>query len=226
MTQFCPKAVIFDMDGLLVDSEPVWSDVEDAIFATRNMVLDQEIRRRFIGMRMADFWAGMDDVYHFAEPVPALIEEAVQGMVAKVPDHAHPCVGAQSLLNALKANGVPCAIASSSPMRIIEAVITSKGWQSHFVTHVTGESVPNGKPAPDVFIEAARQLGFAPHECLVLEDSKNGTRAGVASGAVTFAVPDVRHDDPNEFYAITPHVFTDLFAVQHWLEAAGCIAAE
>ena len=222
MSTFCPKAVIFDMDGLLVDSEPVWQEVEDGLLTRRGLVLDPSIRQRLIGMRMADFWGAMVLEYGLDEAPEQLIAEVTANMVATIPGHVDQRPGAQDLLDFLKARGVPCAIASSSPMAIIQAVVESEGWHGYFDTFVSGDEVPNGKPAPDIYLEAARQLGTAPADCLSLEDSRNGARAAAAAGTVCYAVPDLSHGHPDQFAEITPFVFASLHDVRDILSAAHC----
>jgi HAD superfamily hydrolase (TIGR01509 family) len=222
MTSFCPAAVIFDMDGLLVDSEPVWQQVEDAILSRRGRVLDADIRHGLIGMRMADFWTAMHREYQFDEPPEALIAEVTADMVAAIPGHVDPRPGAQELLDYLRKRGVPCAIASSSPMAIIDAVVESEGWHGYFQAYVSGDQVTHGKPAPDIYLEAARQIGADPSVCLTLEDSRNGALAAVAAGMICYAVPDLSHGHPDQFASITPHVFASLHDVRAALDTAGC----
>ena len=222
MSPFCPRAVIFDMDGLLVDSEPVWQEVEDRIFSRRGRVPDSSIRQGLIGMRMTDFWNAMVREYDFDEPAESLIAEVTADMVATIPGHVDARPGAQELLDYLRARSVPCAIASSSPMAIITAVVDSEGWHGYFQACVSGDQVVNGKPAPDIYLEAARQIGAAPPVCLTLEDSRNGALAAVAAGMACYAVPDLSHGHPDQFAAITPYVFPSLHEVGSALDAAGC----
>jgi len=222
MSTFCPQAVIFDMDGLLVDSEPVWQEVEDGLLTRRGYQLDAEVRSGLIGMRMADFWGAMVSEYQIPEAPETLIREVTDNMVAAIPGHVDQRPGAQELLDFLHGRGVPCAIASSSPMAIIQAVVESEGWHGFFAAFVSGDQVPNGKPAPDIYLEAARQLGANPADCLSLEDSRNGARAAVAAGTVCYAVPDLSHGHPDQFAEITPHVFVSLHEVCAALAHSAC----
>lgn len=222
MSTFCPKAVIFDMDGLLVDSEPVWQQVEDGLLSRRGYDLDPEIRSGLIGMRMADFWGAMVREYQIPEAPDALIHEVTVSMVAAIPGHVDQRPGAQELLDFLHAHGVPCAIASSSPMAIIQAVVDSEGWHDYFEAFVSGDQVANGKPAPDIYLEAARLLGVEAAACMSLEDSRNGARAAVAAGTICYAVPDLSHGHPDQFAEITPHVYPSLFEVLAELARAHC----
>ena len=222
MSTFCPQAVIFDMDGLLVDSEPVWQEVEDGLLTRRGYQLDPEVRSGLIGMRMADFWGEMVREYQIPEAPETLIREVTDNMVAAIPGHVDQRPGAQELLDFLHARGVPCAIASSSPMAIIQAVVESEGWHGYFKAFVSGDQVPNGKPAPDIYLEAARQLNTPAAACLSLEDSRNGARAAAAAGTVCYAVPDLSHGHPDQFTEITPHVFASLHEVRAALAQSDC----
>ncbi len=215
---FCPQAIIFDMDGLLVDSEPVWALAEGALLNERGKQWDIEIQRPLIGMRMRDFLVGIRSGYGLSDTVDELVAELIGRMTKLVPTQVVPRPGAPELLDYLLARGIPCAIASSSPMPIIDAVVTSQGWDRFFQTHVCGDDVTHGKPAPDIYLEAARRIGIAPEACLALEDSPNGSRAAVAAGMVTIAVPDLSHTSHAAFEAITPYVFDSLHEVRAALE--------
>jgi sugar-phosphatase len=121
--------------------------------------------------------------------------------------------GAGELLAYVVENKIPCAIASGSPQEVIECVVSSRGWIEIFPLRITADTVTRGKPAPDVYLETARQLGVLPENCLALEDSPNGARAAVAAGMVCYAVADQRHMRPEAFDGITDHVFFSLHDV-------------
>lgn len=215
---FCPRAIIFDMDGLLIDSEPVWEKIEDAILSARGVALTPEIRHRYVGTRMDDFWGGLRADYNLSDPLEALIQEAIDRMVARVGVEAAQRPGAPELIAFVEGNGLRAAIASSSPLAIIDAAREAHGWQQVFATRVSGDDVPHGKPAPDIYLEAARRLGVDPHQCLALEDSPNGARAAVAAGMITIAVPDAAHTTHRAFETITPYIYDSLHDVRAALE--------
>lgn len=210
---FCPEAVIFDMDGLLVDSEPVWAVAESAMMVQRGKQTDPDVQKHLVGLRMGDFLAAMIDAYSMTDTLEDLRAEIVERMVTLIPTEVQPRPGAPELLAALEARGIPCAIASSSGMAIINAVVTAQGWDRYFRTHVSGDDVPHGKPAPDIYLEAARQLGVDPAQCLALEDSPTGSRAAVAAGMICYAIPDLSHTTVEKFADITPHVYDSLHDV-------------
>lgn len=221
MADFCPQAVIFDMDGLLVDSEPVWQIAENAMLTARGKQPDHNVRVSLVGLRMLDFWNGMCRAYNLTETVDVLRDEIIDRMVAMITEGVAARPGARELLDYLYARQIPCAIASSSPMAIIDATVKAQGWGSHFQAHVSGDEVTHGKPAPDIYLEAAKRLGFAPSDCLALEDSPNGARAAVAAGMVCFAVPDYSHTTPAAFEPVTPHICDSLHDVVRALEKCG-----
>lgn len=218
MSDFCPQAVIFDMDGLLVDSEPVWMTAENAMLLERGKRLDDETHSTFIGLRMRDFWEGMARAYELTDEIDDLCTEVVTRMTTLIPEQVAARPGARELLEYLYARGVPCAIASSSPMEIIDATVIAQGWDAYFQTHVSGNDVPEGKPAPDIYLEAARRLGVQPADCLALEDSTTGARAAVAAGMLCYAVPDLSHTTIAKFAQVTPHVYDSLHDVLLTLE--------
>ncbi len=155
---FCPQAVIFDMDGLLVDSEPVWAIAESAMMAARGVKTNPEIQRDLVGLRMRDFLAGMRTAYAMTDSINDLSADITARMTALIPEKVMPRPGARELLDYLYERGIPCAIASSSPMAIIDATVAAQNWDRYFQTHVCGDDVPSGKPAPDIYLEAARRL--------------------------------------------------------------------
>jgi HAD superfamily hydrolase (TIGR01509 family) len=217
LTPFCPQAVIFDMDGLLVDSEPVWHIVETELLRTRGKVWNLDFQKHLIGLRMIDFWTRMCEGYGLAERPEALIAEATREMVRAIPEQVVPRPGADELLEYLHSHGVPMAIASSSPLALIDAVVESRMWASYFQVWVSGDDVAQGKPAPDIYLEAARRIGCEPDHVLTLEDSRNGARAAVAAGMVCYAVPDPTHNTHADFDGVTPHLFDSLHEVRNVL---------
>lgn len=210
---FCPQAVIFDMDGLLVDSEPVWAVAESAMMVQRGKQTDPEIQRNLVGLRMKDFLTAMIDAYSMSDTLESLHTEIVDRMITLIPAEVRPRPGAPELLAELEARGIPCAIASSSGMAIINAVVTAQVWDRYFKTHVSGDDVPHGKPAPDIYLEAARQLGVDPSLCLTLEDSPTGAKAAVAAGMICYAIPDLSHTSVEKFTQITPYIYDSLYDV-------------
>jgi sugar-phosphatase len=176
------------MDGLLVDSEPLWFEVERAFARDRGAVWTHEQARACVGRGVAATLAFMSDAFGFSVDVPRDSLDIADRFVASVAAlELKP--GAAELLSA--ANGrARKALASSSARRIIDAVVARFDLRSQLDAIVSGEEVPNQKPAPDIFLLAAERLGIPPEKCVVFEDSLAGATAGRAAGARVVAVPE------------------------------------
>jgi HAD superfamily hydrolase (TIGR01509 family) len=207
------KAVIFDMDGLLVDSETVWFVAESALIEARGHKYTEEVREQIIGMRMDEFMTKLHAVYGLKEPVADLSTELVDRLLELLPTEVKAQPGAYEIVDFVVARNIPRAIASSSPISVIDATMEAHNWLGAFPVRCTADDEENGKPAPDVYLTAARRLGIDPAECIALEDSPNGARAAVAAGMTCYVVPDLSHSSPDVFDGITPHVFGDLHEV-------------
>lgn len=204
--------IIFDMDGTLVDSEVVWEAAEAALFARRGITYTDEVRQQVIGLRLDAFFRKLIAIYQLNESVEALAQELDAEMLQRIPSQVKAKAGANELLAYVETLGIPYAIASSSPMSIIRAIVDAQGWTARIPHLYTADDVALGKPAPDVYLYATRELGLDARACLALEDSPNGARAAVAAGMTCYVVPDF-HSAPAGFAGITPHVFPDLHAV-------------
>lgn len=187
-----PAALLFDMDGLLVDTESTWFVVESKVMASLGAPWGEEHQVALVGgplERTVDYMlahAGRSDVSHEQVSVALL-----DGMVEHL--RAGPVVwraGAEDLLDAAGAAGVPCALVSSSLRRVVDAVLDAVG-RERFAATVAGDEVPTTKPAPDPYLRAAELLGLAPSDCVALEDSATGATSAVAAGCVTVVVPSI-----------------------------------
>jgi HAD superfamily hydrolase (TIGR01509 family) len=207
------QAIIFDMDGLLVDSETVWEAAEIELIESRGRKFDKAVREQFMGMRMDEFFRRLREAFQLEDSAESLYAELIGTMLELIPERALPMPGAGELLEYVIENRIPCAIASGSPKEVIECVVSSRGWIDVFPLRISADLVARGKPAPDVYLETARQLGVLPENCLALEDSPNGARAAVAAGMVCYAVADKRHMRDDAFDGITEHIFHSLHDV-------------
>jgi beta-phosphoglucomutase-like phosphatase (HAD superfamily) len=216
MTHF--KAIIFDMDGTLVDSEIIWHEAERELFEDRSIPYTDEIRQHIIGMRVDEMFTKLVDILSLNESPETLEAELVERMLIKIPLLVQPKSGAQAIVEWAATLNRPYCIASSSPMSIIEATVKSQGWSELIPKLYTADVVPKGKPAPDVYLHAAQELGVDPTACLALEDSPNGARSAVAAGMTCYAIPD-SHSTPEAFAGITPHLFSSLDDVLAHLKA-------
>ena len=200
------RALLFDMDGLMVDSEPLWYDIERAFARDRGGDWTPELARACTGQGMANTLAVMHRELGFAvdgERDTALI---VDTFIRRVADLVLK-PGFEELFADCEAQRVPRALASSSPRRLVEAVVRRFGLGERFHAVVTGDHVAHPKPRPDIFLETARQLGAKPEDCVVLEDSMAGVRAARAAGMRVIAVPESHAES---FLPLADAVVTDL----------------
>jgi mannitol-1-/sugar-/sorbitol-6-/2-deoxyglucose-6-phosphatase len=214
--KFSPGALVLDMDGLMVDSEPLWYDVERAFAAARGGVWTKAHARAAIGRGFAHTLRTMSGLFGFPVDVARDTSAIMDAFVTRVSELTLK-PGCLELLDAAGAAGLPCAVASSSPARLIEAVLGRFALRGRFAAVVSGESVPSPKPAPDIFLHAAEALGSRPTSCAVLEDSLAGATAGRAAEMFVIAVPE--WEDPG-LEAVADRIVPDLFAAREALDLA------
>jgi len=189
------KAVVFDMDGLLIDSEPFWRQSHQAVLARHGHHVTEEDVRAAAGKRTADQVAVWQERFGFVEPSnQTMTDQIVDAVIASIHKHGQPMAGVDSLVKDLHTHGIPMAVASSSSMRLIEVVLERLGIRQYMQAVHSGEDEARGKPFPDVFLSTARTLGVAPEHCLVFEDSLNGVKAAKAAGMHCIAVPEHPYD--------------------------------
>ncbi|MFE5317438.1 HAD family hydrolase [Paenibacillus sp. NPDC056579] len=177
------EAVIFDMDGVLIDSEPLHFLVEQQAFAKLGLPATKEELDLYVGMTNPDMWAKVKERHGVELPLSELIEWQVEMKLSALKKSEEQAIdGVTGLLEQLKAGRIAVGLASSSPKVFIMAVLEKLGISEYFDCVVSGEEVPKGKPEPDVFLKAAELLNKPPHSCVVIEDSRNGTRAAKSAG--------------------------------------------
>lgn len=199
------EALLFDMDGLMIDSEPVWMEVEGAIARSLGHEWTEELARGCIGTGLPATIRTINEGLGAAIPIDEGVERLIEGFLARVPAlKLKP--GCRALVEAAHGR-MPLAVASSSPLRLIVPVLERFGLRERFDAVVSGESVARPKPAPDIFLRAAELVGRAPAGCVVLEDSVAGVTAGRAAGMQVIAVPE---GEPERFANLTELVVADL----------------
>lgn len=211
------KAIIFDMDGLLVDSERVWAQVETEMVEERGRQYTAVEREQLVGLRLDEFSEKLLAIYSFDETPEEFQTELIDRMLQQIPLVVKEHPGAAELITYIAERGIPTAIASSSPISIIDTTVESQGWQDVFTLRVSADTVGRGKPAPDVYLKTAKLMGVDPADCLALEDSPNGARAAVAAGMTCYAIPDRSHSEDHAFDGITPYVMDSLYDVLNHL---------
>lgn len=192
------EAVIFDMDGVLIDSEPLWQAAEIAVFNRYGVALSEAQCRQTTGLRIDEVvaywrrrhpWQGADDA-----TVAAEIKTAVCGLI-RARGRALP--GALAAPKAVRALGLRCALASSSPPQVIDAVLDVLDLRTDFEVVQSAETQALGKPHPAVYLATAEALGVPAHRCLAIEDSVNGMVSAFAARMTTVVIPEPSlRDDP------------------------------
>ena len=182
------KAVVFDMDGVLIDSEPVWERVRRKFVTEHGGQWPQDAQERLMGMSTAEWSAYMSEDFGLGLPPARVAELVTAEMAAEYQAHLPLLPGSVGAVRGLSARW-PLAVASSAPKTLIEAVLDASGLRDAFAAAVSSEEVARGKPAPDVYLEAAARLGIPPVSCAAIEDSSNGLRSAAAAGFAVIAVP-------------------------------------
>jgi sugar-phosphatase len=192
------RAVIFDMDGLLIDTEPIWRRVEIAVFGELGLHLTEEQCMQTMGVRVPEVVALWYSRHPWSGPsIDEVTRRIEDGVIQYVVREGEPNPGVHEALAAVRAADLPIAIASSSSVEMIQAVVDRLGIGPLIQVICSGEHEERGKPFPDVYLTTARQLGVPPSACLALEDSPNGVLAAKAAGMYCIVIPDrFLADDP------------------------------
>jgi HAD superfamily hydrolase (TIGR01509 family) len=181
-------AIIFDMDGVLVDSEVYWYQARLDYAAQRSKVWTETDQRAAMGRGTVEWAEVMKERMHLDESLEAIIDEMLERMKALYSQRLPLRAGALEAVR-LAASRTRCGLASGSPTALIQHVMKVSGLDAVFEEIVYGDDIPNGKPAPDIYFEALRRFDARPSHSLGIEDSSNGIRALKAAGMITVAAP-------------------------------------
>jgi HAD superfamily hydrolase (TIGR01509 family) len=191
------EAVVFDLDGVLVDSEPVWEQVRRGLVAERGGHWAPDAQRRLMGMSTREWARYLSEDLGVGLPPGEVAELVIDRMAGRYAEQVPLLPGAADAVRRLGARW-PLGVASSSPPRLIETVLQHAGLRSRFTAAMSTEQVAHGKPAPDIYLAVAAELGRAPQDCAAVEDSSNGLRSAAAAGLRVIAVPQPRYPpDPD-----------------------------
>lgn len=182
------EAIVFDMDGVLIDSEPVWERVRRGFVAGLGGHWPDDAQHRLMGMSTAEWSAYLAADFGIGLSAGEVADRVISQMAAEYRAHLPLLPGAVDAVRAL-ASSWPLAVASSSPKSLVGTVLDSAGLRAQFAAEVSSEEVPRGKPAPDVYLAATDRLGARPEACVAFEDSSNGLRSAAAAGLAVIAVP-------------------------------------
>ncbi len=194
-------AVAFDMDGLLFNTEDLYDQVGAEIVERRGRKLDYGLIKNMMGQRASVALQLMIDHYKFSDTVADLQTEVDEIFTRILPAQLTPMPGAIELLERLTMAGMPKAITTSSRAAFVDHAMSICDLRAHFGFRLTAEDVQHGKPHPEIYMKAAARFEIEPSQMLVLEDSENGCRAGVGSGACVVAVPS-KHSELHDFSGV------------------------
>ena len=186
---------IFDMDGLMFDTERLYQENWQKIANEMGIVLPDHFAREICGTN-GDMLRGIVKKYYHTEDPDSLFQRVVKGVEEMVKRQVPVKTGLFEILEFFRENGIKMAVASSSYPEVIRHNIKTSNTEHFFDAVVSGSLVGRGKPFPDVFLHAAEQLSLDPKDCYVFEDSINGVLAGLAAGCETIMIPD--YAEPNE----------------------------
>jgi len=202
------KAVVFDMDGLMFNTEDLYDQVGQTILQKRGQEFTNELKLAMMGLPGPKAFEVMRSRCGLEESVEALQKETDEIFVDLLPDEIQTMPGLDSLLDLLEQQEIPKAVATSSHRRFAKRALGFFDLEPRFEFVLTGDDVERGKPNPDIYLLAARMLDLRPQQMLVLEDSHIGSRAAKAAGAVTIAVPTPHSADSD--FSHVDHVATSL----------------
>ena len=183
------QAILFDLDGLMVDSEPHSLASWQAVMARRGVTLEPSVLDGILGQRLIETARLFVERYNLSDAPEQLSQEKESYQIAYLNGQVKPMPGLSVLLDDVERRGVRTAVASSGARVYVQAVLDEIRLQHQFETLITAEDVTHGKPAPDVFLQAARAVDVPPEQCLVLEDAPSGIQAAKAAGMRCVAIP-------------------------------------
>lgn len=211
------KAVIFDMDGVLSDTEPLWQRAETEIFGGLGVPLTHEMLQSTMGLRCDEVVAKWNLLYPWQGPTEAEVHDCIVArVIALIRAEAVPLPGVRDAIAQVQAAGLRIALASSSPMVLIDAMLDHLGLAGAFALRRSAEDDTHGKPHPAVYLRTAADLGVSPLHCLAIEDSFNGLLAAKAARMRCCLVP-AHLADPR--WGIADKVLPSLegFSLQEWM---------
>jgi HAD superfamily hydrolase (TIGR01509 family) len=219
-------AVIFDLDGVLADSEPWWNQIDAKLLAEYGVSYRGEYHRNVLGVsyRLAV------EFYKNAFHISASVEELMRRRGEIATDFFANRVGlfpsAKTTLEQLRKMELPLAVATSSVSASARPLLDRTGIRSLFMVVITGDEVQQGKPHPDIYLEAAKKLGISPEACLVIEDSLAGIAAGKAANMRVVAIPDRRFVDPRDYEKEANYVLGSLSEISALIRRVNAAANE
>lgn len=207
------SCVIFDMDGVISDSEPLHHVAERKLLAPFGVRVTRNQLEKFTGMGTGAVLRQFIEMYHLPVTLPDLARQHAENLLHVFREEVRPIPHAIPLIQSLYATGIPLALGSSSSPSLIELILDKLKIKSYFKAIVSGHEVPQGKPHPDIFLEIANRLSVSPEECVVIEDSKNGVLAAKKAGMVCIGFKSP--NSPNQDLSRADWIVDDLSVIRY-----------
>ena len=212
------KAVIFDMDGLMIDSERVTFEGYQHILSKKGKTITEDFYITLLGKPIKGIFQRFYDVYGNDFPIESVITDVHQYMAERFETEGVPLkTGLVELLKYFREKGYRTIVATSSNRNRVDTILKSADIEQYFDDSICGDEVTKGKPDPEVFLKSCMKLGVNTDEAVVLEDSEAGIQASYAAGIKVICVPDMKQPEP-EYAQKTFMIVTDLNKVKDWLE--------
>jgi len=203
------RAVVFDLDGVILQTEEVWDEVRGRYVVERGGRYDEEAQRAMMGMSAPEWSRFLRDELGVPETPEEISADIVRLMEARYRERLPLIPGAREAVERL-AGRWPLGLASSSNRPLIDAALELSGLDGFFAATVSSEEVASGKPAPDVYVEAARRLAVEPERCVAVEDSHSGIRSAKAAAMRVIAIPNPRYPPDSEALAAADTVLESI----------------
>ena len=205
---FC--AVIFDLDGVLADSEPSWNQIDAKLLAEHGVTYRGEYHRNVLGVSYRLAVEFYKNAFHISAPVEEMMRRRGEIATDFFANRVSLFPSAKMTLEQLREMKLPLAVATSSVSASARPLLERAGIRSLFSVLITGDEVQQGKPHPEIYLRAAKKLGISPEACLVIEDSLAGIAAGKGANMRVAAIPDTRFVDPREYEMKADYVLGSL----------------
>ena len=213
------KAIIFDMDGLMIDSERVTFECYQEILKGMNLTMDEEFYKTLLGKPLKGIYQRFYDVYGNDFPIEDVIKDVHALMAKRFETEGVPIkTGLKSLLEYLKENNYKTIVATSSNRDRVDTILSQAQITDYFDDSICGDEVTKGKPNPDVFLKSCQKLGVNVDEAIVLEDSEAGIQASYDAGIKVICIPDMKYPE-KQYEEKTFKILKDLNDVTEYLKS-------
>lgn len=206
------SAVVFDLDGVLIDSEPVWEQVRRQVVAEHGGQWTPETQRRLMGMSTPEWARYLSEDLGTDLPPDRVASLVIERMAARYREQLPLMPGAIDAVRRL-AGRWPLGLGSSAPATLIQTVLVTAGLRDHFTVVMSTEEVARGKPAPDIYLAVTSRLGVQPGDCAAVEDSTNGLLSAAAAGLAVVAIPHPSYPPESDALSQSRLILPDLSAL-------------